>query len=91
MSFLDSAGHFTSIKIYFVLESELRKMTSDVIMMLYFRYPTSHGKVMVIFGFSISKYVYLVTFGRKKFANISVTWTSTGTQPCKGKGGNTRR
>ena len=71
MSFSDSAGHFTSIKIYFVPESELRKMTSDVIMTWYFRYSTSYGKIMVIFGCSVSNYVYLVTSGRKiKFANF---------------------
>ena len=71
MSFSDSAVHFTSIMIYFVLEIELKKMTSDVIMTRYFRYPTSYGKIMVSFGFSVSNYVYLVTCGRKiKFANF---------------------
>ena len=32
MSFSDSAGQSTSVMIYFVLENELKKMTSDVIM-----------------------------------------------------------
>ena len=56
--------------IYFVLKSKLRKMTFDVIMTWFFRYPTSHGNIMVIFGFSVSKYVCLVTFGKRKFANF---------------------
>ena len=73
---LDSASHFTSIMIYFTLENELRKMTSDVIMTLYFRYGSSCGKIIVISGFSVSNCVYLVTFGRKIkfsiFANFHV-------------------
>ena len=68
---LDSADHLTSIMIYFTHEGELRKMTSDVIMTSHFRYATLYGKIMVIFGFSVSNYVYLVTFGRKiKFSNF---------------------
>ena len=89
MSFSDLAGHFTSIKIYFVLESELRKMNSDVIMTWVFPLPTSYGKIMVSFGFSVPNYVYLVTFGKKnKICQFSVTGTSTVTQPCKGQGDN---
>ena len=62
---LDSVDHFTSIMVYFTLESELSRMTSDVIMKSYFRYGSSYSKIIVIFEFSISNHVYLVTFGRK--------------------------
>ena len=67
MSFLDSAGHFTSILVYFMLKNE----TSDFIMTSYFSYTMSYGKTIAIFRFSIPNYVQLVTFGRKiKFANF---------------------
>ena len=62
--------YFTYIFLDFVFESEFRKMASDVIMAWYFRYPISSGKNMVIFGFSVSNYIYLVTCGRKKIANF---------------------
>ena len=88
MSFSDSVGHFTSILIYFMLESKLWKATSDVIMTSSFRYATPYGKIITIFGFSVSNCIYLVTFDRKiKFSifyQFSATGTSTGTQPCKG-------
>ena len=80
---LDSVGHFTSIMVNFTLKSVLRKMTFDVLTM-YFRYATSYGKILVIFGFSISDYVHLVTSGRKIKFSIFCQFSSSGTQPCKG-------
>ena len=39
---------------------------------------------MAVFRFSISNYVYLVTFRKKnQICQFSITGTSTGTQPCK--------
>ena len=89
MSFLDSAGHFTSIMMYFMLESELRKMTPDVILTWYLRYATSYDKIMVILGFSISNYVYLVTFDRNiKLANFQSLAPLLGLSHSKGQGDN---
>ena len=80
---LDSASHFTSIMIYFTLENELRKMTFDVIMTSYFRYGSSCGKIIVIFGFSVSNYVYLVTFGRKIKFSIFANFHALGLSRAK--------
>ena len=89
MSFSDSAGHFTSIMMYFMLESVLR--TSDVIMTWYFHCATSYGKIMVILGFRVSDYVYLVTSGRKiKFANFQSLALLLGLSHSKGQGDNRR-
>ena len=80
---LDSADHFTSIMIYFTIESELSKMTSDVIMTSYFRYGSSYGKRIVIFEFSVSNHVYLLTFGKKNKIFDFCQFSGSGTQSCK--------